>query len=260
MLTKAEIALIKSLDKKRERQKNNLFFVEGEKLTIELLESRAKLKKLFYVNGAVSQELLSLARHKKVEIESVSNSEMGRISHLKTSTPVLLLAEISNFKLDEKVVLNGLTIALDGIQDPGNLGTIIRLADWFGIKNIICSLATVDVYNPKVIQATMGAITRVKVHYVDLKDTLSYFKKKGSKLYITALDGEDMTSKKCENEGAIIIMGNEGKGVSEDINNLADDRLFIPSFPKERQTTESLNVGVATAILCYHFRFNEVVK
>ena len=143
-------------------------------------------------------------------------------------------------------------LALDGVQDPGNLGTIIRVADWFGIVRIFCSRDTSDVYNPKVIQATMGSIARVDVVYTDLLDLFSSLPS-GYPLYGTFLDGDDIYKRSLTPNG-IIVMGNEGKGISPSVSKYINNRLLIPNFPKGRQTADSLNVAIATAITCYEFR------
>ena len=147
-----------------------------------------------------------------------------------------------------------LCLALDNVQDPGNLGTIIRIADWFGIENIFCSTGTADIYNPKTIQATMGAIGRVRVHYVDLPEMLASLKGKAP-IYGTFLDGEVVYTKKLEKHG-VIVMGNEGNGIGDECSRHITERLLIPSYPEGRATSESLNVSVATAIICNEFRRN----
>jgi TrmH family RNA methyltransferase len=145
-----------------------------------------------------------------------------------------------------------LCLALDNVQDPGNMGTIVRIADWFGIENIFCSVGTADIYNPKTIQATMGAIGRIKVHYVNLPEFLESIKEKAP-LYGTFLDGENIYSKELKGNG-LIIMGNEGNGISKECSRNITERLFIPNYPSGRETSESLNVSVATAIICSEFR------
>ncbi len=147
---------------------------------------------------------------------------------------------------------------MDDIQDPGNLGTIIRLADWFGIEHIFCSANTVDVYNPKTVQATMGAIARIKTHYVDLPEFISSLKKE-IPVYGTFLEGEDIYKKELLNHG-LIVMGNEGNGVSDEVSRLINQRLYVPNYPKERETSESLNVAIATAVVCSEFRRQAALK
>jgi TrmH family RNA methyltransferase len=148
-------------------------------------------------------------------------------------------------------VERSLCLALDDVQDPGNLGTIIRIADWFGIEDIFCSRGTVDVYNPKVVQATMGAIARVRVHYVDLPEFIASMG--STPVYGTFLDGKDMYGCQLSGNG-LIVMGNEGNGISGEIERMVNNKLYIPNYPAERATSESLNVAVATAIVCAEFR------
>ena len=153
--------------------------------------------------------------------------------------------------MQPEVVSESLCLALDDIQDPGNLGTIIRLADWFGIEHIFCSQGTVDVYNPKTIQATMGALARVKLHYCNLPSMIAELG--NVPVYGTFLDGDNMYEKKLTNYG-LIVMGNEGNGVSQEVAELVNERLYIPNYPLQRETSESLNVAVATAVVCAEFR------
>ena len=157
------------------------------------------------------------------------------------------------FSIDELLGNNELILALDAVQDPGNLGTIIRIADWFGIKNIICSQGTVDVYNTKTIQSTMGALARVRIHYVNLKEVLDICSRNDYPIYGTFLDGSSIYNAKLTNYG-IIVMGNEGNGISDEIEKVISDKLLIPSYPVGELTSESLNVAVATAIVCSEFR------
>ncbi len=176
---------------------------------------------------------------------------MGRISSLKTPPSALALVEIPDrcnlfFGEDE------LVLALDAIQDPGNFGTIIRICDWFGIRKIICSNDCVDIYNSKVVQSTMGAITRVEVEYCDLVEKLHKAKNSGMPIYSTALSGDSIYEATLP-KGAIIVMGNEGNGVSKEVQNLSNERLLIPSYPADN-CCESLNVAVATSIICSEFR------
>ena len=149
-----------------------------------------------------------------------------------------------------------LVVALDGVQDPGNLGTIIRTCDWFGINDILCSHDTADCYNPKVVQATMGALARVRLHYVDLPQVLAEIKAEGTPLYGTLLEGINMYQPHAiaDKQHGVIIMGNEGKGISPAVRQLITHPLLIPSYPADAETSESLNVGIATAIVLAEFR------
>jgi TrmH family RNA methyltransferase len=155
------------------------------------------------------------------------------------------------YEYNPEVLKDSLCLALDDVQDPGNLGTIVRLADWFGIEDIFCSQGTADVYNPKTIQATMGAIARVRVHYCDLVSLIGSLK--DIPVYGTFLDGDNMYNKSLSANG-LIVMGNEGKGVSPEVGSLINERLYIPNYPTGRTTSESLNVAIATAIVCSEFR------
>jgi TrmH family RNA methyltransferase len=148
---------------------------------------------------------------------------------------------------------DGLILALDTIQDPGNLGTIVRVADWFGIEDIVCTNETADIFAPKAVQATMGAIARVRVHYTDLTHWLSQARSQGKPVYGTFLDGENIYGKALSDNG-IIVMGNEGNGISASIAEEVTERLFIPPYPSDRETSESLNVAMATGIICAEFR------
>jgi TrmH family RNA methyltransferase len=163
------------------------------------------------------------------------------------------LAEIPSSVLNKDDLKNKLSLVLDSVQDPGNLGTIIRIADWFGIENIICSQDSVDVYNPKVVQSTMGAIFRVKTHYMPLEELFSMNEDLQLPVYGTLLDGDNIYSKDLSQSG-LIIMGNESKGINPVYQSFITDKLFIPFYPEGQKRSESLNVGIATAIVCAEFR------
>lgn len=248
MLTNHIIKYIQSLSQKKFRDQHATFVVEGLKSCLELISQipsqylivTEKTKKEF---GRIDFSLCE-------NIITIDDKEFKKISNLKTPQNVLAIFRkplVQELKLDK----DELALALDDIQDPGNLGTIIRLADWYGIKNIICSLNTVDVYNPKVIQATMGAIARVKCHYTNLSEFLT--KQRNIPIYGTFLDGEDIYHKQLS-KGGILVMGNEGNGISNVIASLTNEKLYIPTYPTDNQNTESLNVSIATAIVCAEFR------
>lgn len=257
MITKAEINLIKSLDRKKGRSERSLFLVEGEKLCGEVIESEFAAERLYHTSEC-SEELLRAARSAGIGLTAVSEKEMERISMLKTPSKALMLVKIPEYGMDDKEILSGLTLALDGVQDPGNMGSIVRTADWFGIRNIICSPSTADIYNPKVVQATMGAVTRVKVHYADLPSMLEKFASEGLTVIGTFLDGVKITKADMPSEG-IIVMGNEGSGISPEAARFVGKRLLIPSFPDGASHAESLNVSVATAIICFAARFRDKI-
>ncbi len=249
-LSKNKIKYFNSLNLKKNRDNEQVFIAEGIKLVGDLLPYfKAK-----YI--VATTEWLSKNSHIADEIIEIENiEEMKKITLLSTPSPVYVVFYRSqyDFNLQDLLLKRELILALDTVQDPGNLGTIIRIADWFGIKNIICSHGTVDVYNAKTIQSTMGALARVKVHYVELKDVLDTFRKQGYPIYGTFLDGASIYNAELAKYG-IIVMGNEGNGISDEIAKLVSDKLLIPSYPADEPTSESLNVAVATAIVCSEFR------
>lgn len=246
MLSKNKIKYIKSLDLKKNRKKDNVFVAEGHKLVGELLGK-------FHCVLLVAKDTW-LSQHTDVdadEIVEVTSEELSRISFLKQPQDVLAVFKQPHYLMDTNVIYQSLCLALDDIQDPGNLGTIIRIADWFGIEHIFCSQGTVDVFNPKVMQATMGAIARVQIHYCDLQELI--ISHADVPIYGTFLDGNDMY-KETLSESGLIVMGNEGNGISQEISQRINKRLYIPNYPADRETSESLNVAIATAIVCAEFR------
>ena len=249
-LSKNKIKYFNSLSLKKNRDNEQVFIAEGVKLVGDLLP-------YFRVKYIVAtREWLVCNRVEANEIIEVDGlDEMKKITLLSTPTPVFVVFDRPQYNFDIDVLLNNkeLILALDAVQDPGNLGTIIRIADWFGIKNILCSQGTVDVYNTKTIQSTMGALARVKVHYVDLLDVIDVLREKGFPVYGTFLDGDSIYNTELTNYG-VIVMGNEGNGVSADVAKLTSRKLLIPSYPANEATSESLNVAVATAIVCSEFR------
>ena len=250
MITKNQIKFIKSLSQKKFRDESGCFLAEGNKLVADLLPYFDCECLCFEPSWLATQGDIRASQLIKVE-----PGEIAKLSLLKNPQQVLAVFKKPEYKLDIVDLKNKLSLVLDCIQDPGNLGTIIRIADWFGLENIICSLETADVYNPKTVQATMGALARVKVHYTDLADFLK--KNKTFPVYGTFLDGEDIYTKKLTHEG-FIVMGNEGNGISEKIEQFVNQRLYIPSYPVDKATSESLNVAVATAITCAEFRRRQV--
>lgn len=249
MLSKSLLKLIRSLDVKKFRKESNLFIAEGGKTVTDLLNSGIECKKIIATKSWLDE---NVTKDIKAEIIEVSNQELERASFLRTPQGVLGIFSQRNRILDESIPQRELCLALDDIQDPGNLGTIIRIADWFGIETIYCSTNTADVYNPKTIQATMGAIGRVNIFYTDLPSFLSKVKKQVP-IYGTFLNGKNLYTETITQNG-IIVMGNEGNGISEECAKEINKRLFIPNYPTERDTSESLNVSTATAIICAEFR------
>ena len=239
-MTKQEIQFVRSLADKRNRDQERLFIAEGDKLISEIAASGLKVRNIYALEG-----------HLSGKAEVVSAKEMERISQLKTAASSLAVVEQPRHKTPSTAPANKLSIALDGVQNPGNLGTIIRLADWFGVEDIFCSEDCADCFNPKVVQATMGAILRVRVHYTNLAKWLG--EQHGAKVYGTFLEGENIYSAKLDKSG-IIVMGNEGQGISTEVAATVSHKLLIPPYPADRCGSESLNVAVATAVICSEFR------
>lgn len=224
-LTNADIKFVRSLNEKKFRDKHAMFVVEGEKMLEEALNS--------------GYEMVSIWRRSEI-----GEQAMKRISQLSSPSPVLAILKQREQSID--IEPDGLYIALDGVRDPGNLGTIIRTADWFGVKGIFASPDTVELYNPKVIQSTMGSIFRCKLSYEDIYSVCKKFADKDLPVYGTFLDGKNIYSESLEAKG-LIVMGNESRGVSENVSKLLKHRLLIPKSPQSG--AESLNVASATAIV-----------
>lgn len=251
MLSKNKLRFIISLQRKKIRDEQNLFIIEGDKLVKEFLDSDLKVVALIAKPefiGSIPKQVLSGIN----EVENVSYEELKQMSSLKTPHNALALVQMPVSETKPRQILKKLCLALDFIQDPGNLGTIIRAASWFGIKNIVCSTDCVDVYNPKVIQATMGAILNVKVHYCDLKSFLSTASEMGTPVYGTMLEGESIYEHKLGRKG-VILLGNESKGISEDLIPYVTAKLMIPKFTAAKHGIDSLNVGMAASVILSEF-------
>ncbi|MBI9057926.1 MAG: RNA methyltransferase [Labilibaculum sp.] len=255
MLSKNQIKLISSLQKKKFRDQYQLFVAEGNKLVSDLIEAKTEIEYLIHTKEWHQESTISttLKANQIIETDSI---QIKKISSLKTPSSVIGVFKMPSQKIDESLVQESLSIVLDDVRDPGNLGTIIRVADWFGIKHIFCSPDTVDLYNSKVIQATMGAISSVKVCYTPLKNLILNYKNTDFPIYGTFLEGDIIYKCELANKG-FIIMGNEGKGVSPEIQELVTNKLYIPDFPCGEAASESLNVSVATSIICSEFRRKE---
>lgn len=256
MLSKNKLKYIRSLSQKKFRDADNVFVAEGPKVVGDLM-------------GCFPCKILLgtaeyLAAHKDFsadEVIEVEQKELEQASTLKSPRDTMAVFSQQRLSQDTtkaSVSVQPLSLALDDVQDPGNLGTIIRLADWYGIEDIYCSMHCADAYSTKVIQATMGAIARVRIHYVNLAD---FIKNKAGHIgiYGTFLDGQDMYQMNLS-EGGLIVMGNEGNGISPEIEQLVNRKLYIPNYPSGRSTSESLNVAVATAITCAEFRRQALSK
>jgi len=239
MVSKNQIKLISSLHLKKNRIANQLFIAEGVKVIQELLKSNFILEHLYCTEPLFDEVPLPLK-------SLISESELKKISALSTPNNCLAVFKIP---ASMPILDKGLILALDDIRDPGNLGTILRLCDWFGISQVVCSEQTVDLYNPKVVQATMGSISRVNVRYVNLK---SFLQNSSLPIFGTFMDGSNVYMEILPKE-AIIIMGNEANGISPEVENTIKNRLTIPRFG-DLQLTESLNVASATAIILSEFR------
>jgi len=236
-----EIKFVKSLSQKKFRDENGLFVVEGEKLVEEACNSSFEVEKVY-------------------RQDEVGEKAMSRLSQMASPSPVLATVrkpeglELRDFS---RLPKKGLFLALDGIRDPGNLGTILRLADWFGIDAVFASPDTVDVFNPKVVQSTMGAIFRVEFHYCDVPSLCKAVTSAGGSVFGTFLDGNDIYTREL-NTGAdspsVIVIGNESNGISDEVGKLVTDRLFIPSYPRDQRGSESLNAAMATAVVVAEFR------
>lgn len=242
MISKNQIRLIKQLEQKKFRRREGLFVAEGPKVVGDLM-------KKWQPACVFATEDYTPPR--PADIQHVSEEELRRVSFLQHPQQVLALFPIPPSPTPQPPSPNTLTLALDGVQDPGNLGTIIRLADWFGIGTIVCSEETADAWNPKVVQATMGSIARVDIVYTDLAGMLDKLPE-GTPVYGTLLDGNNIYSQELT-RGGIIIMGNEGNGLTEKVRRRVNRRLLIPSYRTD-DTAESLNVAIATAIVCAEFR------
>ena len=254
MISKNRLKYVRSLEMKKYRKAEGVFVAEGHKLVGDLLDV-FECKYLAAISEWLSANAAWVDRQRRsgVEVDEVTDEELKRASFQETPQQVLAVFKQLTYEVDvNEVARKQLCLVLDDVQNPGNLGTIVRLADWFGIEHIFCSKGCADIYNPKTVQATMGGIARVRVHEADLPELLSRLDK-DIPVYGTFLDGENMYGKELENRG-LIVMGNEGKGVSKEVAAFVTERLYIPNYPEGRETSESLNVAIATAIVCAEFR------
>ena len=238
MVSKNQIKLINSLQQKKYRKLHNLFIAEGKKVIQELLDAQFSLAYLFVTKTDLFDT--------NPAATLISDSELKKITALTTANDCLAVFEIKETAFKPT---SGLELALDNIKDPGNMGTIIRLCDWFGISKIVCTEETVDMYNPKVVQATMGSLARVQVEYTNLA---TYLKATDKEIFGTFMDGENIYKKELPSNG-ILVMGNEANGISEEIEQLVTQKISIPRFGNLQQT-ESLNVATATAIFLSEFK------
>lgn len=256
MISKAKLKYVRSLAQKKHRLQEQVFVAEGPKIVNDIMED---IRPRMII---ATSEWLKNNTYKfdsATDIIEVTDEELTKVSFLQHPQMVFAVFPLpekeNETQLQERafgMIERQLCLALDGIQDPGNLGTIIRIADWFGIEHIFCSHETVDAYSPKVIQATMGSINRVKIHYVNLSTLLAQLPSQYP-VYETLLEGKNIYQQPLSEHG-LIIMGNEGNGISQEIRSKINRKLFIPNFPEGRKTTDSLNVAIATAVTCAEFR------
>ncbi|MBQ8657189.1 MAG: RNA methyltransferase [Prevotella sp.] len=251
-ISKAQQKLIRSLEQKKHRQREGLFVAEGPKVVGDLLQAGFQAEWLYSTGPYLQDEALQVAM--APQVVEVTDEALRRVSFLQHPQGVLAV-----FRMPEEMPMpvidtlkSSIILALDGVQDPGNLGTIIRIADWFGIDTICCSMDTADAWNPKVVQASMGSIARVHIIYMELTELAEKAKAAGVPVYGMLLDGMNIYEQPLSSHG-IIVMGNEGNGISAAMRQHVTHRLLIPDFHKG-QTADSLNVAIATAITCSEFR------
>jgi RNA methyltransferase, TrmH family len=251
MISKNRIKFITSLQKKKAREDEGLYIIEGDKLVKEFLSAKVPVKILAAKPEflqSIPVELTSTIN----EIDSITYEELKQISTLKTPHNAVAVVYMPMKVMDPDKILKEFCVALDFVQDPGNLGTIIRAAGWFGIRNIVCSKECVDVYNPKVVQASMGALLHVNVFYTELKDFFAVAAKKKVPVFGTLLEGSSIYEHKLDNKG-IILLGNESKGISEELLPFITDKIRIPKYSSAREGIDSLNVGMAASVVFSEF-------
>ena len=250
MLSHSQVKYINSLKIKKYRQQHKAFIIEGEKGVSELLISSLQTQRLYAVSEWINKNA-SVVKRRNIDLQEITADDLKKVSDLVTPNQVLAIAVIPELKEPDPSQYKGMALALDGIRDPGNMGTIIRTADWFGIHQIICSTDSVDIYNPKVVQATMGSFSRVAVSYCNLPD---FFKSlpPGTPVFGALLEGPDITMKTFTHEG-IILIGSESHGISASLIPFINEPLHIPLFSKNNieNNIESLNASVANGIICY---------
>ncbi|MBN2349947.1 MAG: RNA methyltransferase [Bacteroidales bacterium] len=253
MLSKIKTKFIASLRYKKYRDLHNAYIIEGEKIILELLQQDTHKINILLTTDAWAKTLDKNLITKAYEHILISNIELKKLSSLKSPSKGIAVVNPPNITQDRTDILNSLSLVLDTIQDPGNLGTIIRIANWFGIDRIFCSDNSVDLYNPKVIQASMGAILRTRVFYTDLRTLFSEYQQPGFPIYGTLLNGTSIYKSEILQKG-FIIFGNESKGISAELLPFINNKISIPNYPADRKSTESLNVSIAAAIVCAEFR------
>lgn len=249
MISKNDIKFVHSLELKKKRREEKAFVAEGPKLVGELIGT-FRLRAVYALQQWIEANEASL---NGVTVKDATQDELRKISFLETPQEVVAVFEQPDYDVDaRKTIAENLCIALDGVQNPGNLGTIVRLADWFGISDVFCSADTADIFNPKTVQATMGGMARVRVHYTSLPELVDSLDN-DVPVYGTLLDGGNIYTQDLLQRG-LIVMGNEGKGLSEEMRKRVSHKLYIPNYPEGSECAESLNVAIATAVVCAEFR------
>jgi TrmH family RNA methyltransferase len=248
MLSRNKIKYIRSLESRKYRNLHNAFVAEGNKLVSDMMHSFECEWILAKPSWIAAQGGVAAA-----ELEVDEKDEIRKVSFLSTPQDVIAVFKRPAYDVRRADASRRLVVALDGIQDPGNLGTIVRLADWFGVGHIVCSPDTADVFSPKAVQATMGALSRVHIYYTSLPAYLEAASSRSIPLYGTFPNGDDLYAHPLSGSG-VIVMGNEGNGIRPEVERLIHQKLCIPSYPPEQATSESLNVAIATAVVCAEFR------
>ncbi len=261
MISKNKIKELKKLHVKKHRNSSKYFIVEGEKIVSELLEERFQNSSFRYQVHAIYgikdwlEQLPPYLISGVDVVEDVDYQQLKQITTLKNPNNVLAVVEMPEMNDAIDNVNNGFSLILDNIQDPGNLGTIIRTADWFGVDSIFCSLDTVDMYNTKVIQSAMGSVFRVNVVYCDLQRLLNDVQKtSGAIIYGTFLKGKSIYDTQLKQHNGYVVLGNESKGINKALVSLVDEPLFIPKFNSSSFSAESLNISIAAGIVCSEFK------
>jgi TrmH family RNA methyltransferase len=256
MLSINQSKLIRSLQQKKYRKKHGMFIIEGEKIIADLTVSGVLNTENTVLNCATIdwiENTVLIGEEIKSRFIEVEYDEIKKLSSMKTPPKVFSLARIPQLEFSTEMLRSDLCLAFDYIRDPGNLGSIIRTADWFGIKNIFCSKDSVDAYNPKVVQASMGGIMRVNVHYLDLPELFSKINSLHIPIYGTVMDGDDFYDAQVKTPG-LLVFGNESKGISEELNEFFRSKIRIPDYPKGETGSESLNIAASVAVICSEVR------
>lgn len=259
MLSINQGKLIRSLQQKKYREKHGMFIIEGEKTISDLTNSGLLNTENTVLNCATKdwlEETELINEDLKSRFIEVEYDEIKKLSSMQTPPKVFSLVRIPHREFTTDMLQSDLSLAFEAIRDPGNLGSIIRTADWFGIRSIFCSKDSVDAYNPKVVQASMGGIMRVHVHYMDLPGFFTKLNRLHIPIYGTAMDGEDFYDAQVKNPG-LIVFGNESKGISEELEAYFRCKIRIPDFPKGKSGSESLNIGASVAVVCSEIRRRE---